>query len=138
MERLPACGRRGHTYHPIEPKVCGRLPSNLPIERRSPEGSSRRRCCCRARAEQGRHARRGRRQERRSLHAGFHAIQVVEAEMRAQDGPEREVLFLEQGEDFAETAVQIPARIDGDGVRAADDDVAVGFRARWEMFRWAY
>ena len=48
--------------------------------------------------------------------------------MRAQDGPEREVLFLEQGEDFAEAAVQIPARIDGDGVRAADDDVAVGFK----------
>lgn len=70
---------------------------------------------------------------------GRHAIQVIEVEMRAQDGPEREVLFLEQGEDFAEAAVQIPARIDGDGVRAADDDVAVGFKpARWEMFRWAY
>lgn len=56
---------------------------------------------------------------------GRHAIQVIEVEMRAQDGPEREVLFLEQGEDFAEAAVQIPARIDGDGVRAADDDVAL-------------
>ena len=56
------------------------------------------------------------------------AVQVVEMVVRAQDGAQRELAFLEQGEDFAEATVQIAARIDGDGVGTVDDDVTVGFQ----------
>lgn len=100
MERLPGVCPGVVSTTLDEPEGVRAFLQIFPFERRH-----RRETPCAAAAELG--AEQGgipggaRRPERGRFMQGRHAIQVIEVEMRAQDGPEREVLFLEQGEDFA-------------------------------------